>query len=96
VWEPQTDRPPRFVTQETDGAVISALAFAPGGRQIAHAGTHGGPVKLHDLVTGQSVSSATGNHGNVTGLAFSPDGSLLAVTCTDGTVLGWDVVPAGR
>jgi hypothetical protein len=96
VWEPQTDRPPRFVTQETDGSVISALAFAPGGRQVAHAGTHGGPVKLHDLVTGQSVSYATGGHGNVTRLAFSPDGRLLAVTCTDGTVLAWDVVPAGK
>jgi serine/threonine protein kinase len=96
VWEPQTDRPPQYVTRETDGAVISALAFAPGGRQIAHAGTHGGPVKLHDLVTGQSAPHATGAHGNVTGLAFSPDGRQLAVTCTDGTVLGWDVVPAGR
>jgi serine/threonine protein kinase len=96
VWEPQTDRPPQFVTRETDGAVISALAFAPGGRQIAHAGTWGGPVKLHDLVDGQSESHATGAHGNVTGLAFSPDGRLLAVTCTDGTVLAWDVVPAGK
>jgi hypothetical protein len=51
---------------------------------------------LHDLVTGQSVPHATGAHGNATGLAFSPDGRLLAVTCTDGTVLGWDVVPAGQ
>jgi len=96
VWEPRTDRPPEFVTRETEGAVISAVAFAPGSRQIAHGGTHGGPVKLHDLETGQSVSYATGEHGNVTALGFSPDGSLLAATCTDGSVLAWDVAPDNK
>jgi hypothetical protein len=95
LWEPHTDRVPQFLTRETDGAVISAVAFAPGGRQIAHAGTHGGPVKLHDLATGQSASYPTGEHGNVTALAFSPDGRQLAATCSDGSVLAWDVVPAG-
>jgi WD40 repeat protein len=94
LWEPQSGQSPRFVTRETGGAVISAVAFAPGGRQIAHAGTWGGPVKLHDLVSEQSQSHATGEHGNVTALAFSPEGRLLAATCSDGSVLAWDVVPA--
>jgi len=93
VWEPQTDRPPQLV-KGTEGAVISAVAFAPGGRQIAHGGTFSGPIKLQDLESGQSVSFATGENGNVTGLAFSPDGSLLAATCTEGNVLAWDVLPA--
>jgi WD40 repeat protein len=93
-WEPQTGRPPRFVTREKDGAVISAVAFAPGGRQIAHGGTHGGPIKLHDPESGQSPQYPTNVNGNVNGLAFSPDGRLLAATCSEGSVLTWPVVPA--
>lgn len=92
LWQPRTGQPHQFVTRENPPPVISALAFAPNGRQIAHAGTHGGPVKLHDLETGQTLAYPTGNHGNVKALAFSPAGRLLAVTCSDGSVLGWDVV----
>jgi serine/threonine protein kinase len=92
LWEPLTDRQPQFLTRETGGAVICAMAFAPGGRQIAHAGTFGGPVKLHDLVTGKTATYSTDVNANVTGLGFSPNGRLLAVTCSDGSVLAWDVV----
>jgi hypothetical protein len=92
LWEPETSRSPQFVTRETGGAVISAMAFAPGGRQIAHGGTFGGPVKLHDLVSGGSFSYPTNVSGNVMALAFSPDGRILAATCTEGSVLVWDVV----
>jgi WD40 repeat protein len=95
VWEPTTGRPPRLVTSEKDGAVISAVAFAPGGVQVAHAGTHSGPVKLHDLESGESAAYPTGDNGNVTGLAFSPDGRFLAATCSKGNVLLWEVLPAG-
>jgi serine/threonine protein kinase len=92
IWEPETDQPPQLVTRETNGAMINGLAFAPGSRQIAHGGTFHGPVKLHDLATGQSVSYATGEHGHVTSLAFSPDVPLLAATCSDGSILAWDVM----
>jgi hypothetical protein len=96
VWEPQTDRPPQLLTTESNGAVISAVAFAPGGRQLAHGGTHGGPVKLYDLESGVSLSFPIDVPGNVTAMAFSPDGKLLAATCSEGSVLMWDVVPAER
>jgi WD40 repeat protein len=94
-WEPMAGRPPRLVTSEKDNAVISAVAYAPGGRQIAHAGTHGGPVKLHDLDSGESVAYPTGDNGNVNALAFSPDGRFLAATCSRGAVLLWKVLLAG-
>jgi WD40 repeat protein len=92
LWEPRSGKPPRSVARETGTDVISAVAFAPGGRQIAHGGTHGGPIKLQDIVSGQSDSYATGGHGNLNALAFSPDGTLLAATFSDGSVVVWDVV----
>jgi WD40 repeat protein len=95
VWEPKTGRPPRLVTSEQGNAVIIAVAYAPGGRQVAHAGTHSGPVKLHDLESGESVAYPTGDNGNVNALAFSPDGRFLAATCSRGNVLLWEVLPVG-
>jgi hypothetical protein len=95
IWEPTTGQPPRLVTTERGNAVISAIAFAPGGQQVAYAGTHGGPIKLHDLESGESVAYPIDNNGNVSGLAFSPDGRLLAATCSSGNVLLWEVLPAG-
>jgi serine/threonine protein kinase/WD40 repeat protein len=92
VWEPTAGRP-RLITREEGNSVISAVAFAPGGRQLAHGGTFGGPVKLHDLESGVSRSYATGDYGNITALAFSPDSQLLAATCSRGNVLTWEVVP---
>jgi hypothetical protein len=93
LWETSTTGSPTLVTTEPGNAVINAVAFAPGDRQIVHGGTFGGPVKLHDLATGRSTTFPTNAMGNVTGLAFSPDGRLLAATCTDGSVLAWDVIP---
>jgi hypothetical protein len=95
IWEPTTGHPPRLVTSEQDGAVISGVAFAPGGRQVAHAGTHAGPVKLLDLESGESVAYPTGDNGNTNALAFSPDGRYLAATGSRGKVLLWEVLPVG-
>jgi hypothetical protein len=94
VWEPTTGQPLRLLTQEKLPEVISAVAFAPGDRQIAHGGTHGGPVKLYDLETGKSREYSTGKNGNLTGMAFSPEGGLFAATFSWGSVLLWDVLPA--
>jgi WD40 repeat protein len=96
LWEPQTGRAPQLLTTETDGSSIYAVAFAPGGRQIAHGGTHAGPLKLLDLASGETQTFPTHGTGNMWGLAFSPDGKLLGATFSDGSVLLWDVVPDRR
>jgi hypothetical protein len=44
-----------------------------------------------DLTTGETLHTLDRHDGFVCGLAFSPDGTRLASTSQDGTVLIWDV-----
>ena len=41
-------------------------------------------------MTGQEVALLTGHTGDVTSVAFSPDGSTIASGSSDGTVLLWE------
>src|SRR5438105_7401862 len=58
-------------------AVASAVAYHPKGNLVAF-GTHG-EVRLFDAMSGEPIRKITGQTGRVTALAFSPDGSVLAV-----------------
>jgi WD40 repeat protein/serine/threonine protein kinase/tetratricopeptide (TPR) repeat protein len=73
---------------------FSALVLHPDGRQFAASSIAGGSVVLADLTTGQVARTFTdhlqGQGGNVLGLAFSPDGRLLAAACWDRNVWVWD------
>jgi WD40 repeat protein len=54
-----------------------------------------GTVRLWNLATGQAVGTplpaGAGSAGNVSGVAFNPDGKLLATADTDGTVRMWQM-----
>ena len=50
----------------------------------------GNAVELIDLLTGSGLRVLTGHTGVVHGVAFSPDGTLLATTSADGTARIWD------
>ncbi len=50
-----------------------------------------GEIKLWDSVTGKVRTFATGHKGNITALAFSPDGARLATGSADQTVKLWDL-----
>src|SRR5262249_52136049 len=64
------------------------LAFAPDGKTLAWNQANG--IQLWDLAKGKEVRQFGGQAREVTGLAFSPDGGILAASSDDGTVRFWD------
>jgi WD40 repeat protein len=70
------------------------VAFAPGSRRVA-VGLDDGRVSVLSLETGREVIRLTGN-GKPNGLAFSPDGSKLALTAINRGLTVWDLAAASE
>jgi WD40 repeat protein/serine/threonine protein kinase len=67
------------------------LDWSPDGTRFVTEGPKGtGVVDIRNAETGESMLSFTGHDGDVNGVAFSGDGSMLATTGDDGTAKVWD------
>jgi WD40 repeat protein/serine/threonine protein kinase len=69
---------------------VTAVAFQPGGGQLATAGTDGN-ILLWDAPTQKSLRTLSGHSGPIISLNFRPDGKHLASASLDGTVRVWDL-----
>ncbi|MFE1206255.1 trypsin-like peptidase domain-containing protein [Streptomyces sp. NPDC058762] len=81
----------------TEGVSLHGLAFSPDGTILAVT-TLGfrvserqeSEVQLWDVVKRRRLATLTGHTGQVTSLAFSPDGDTLATGASDATTRLWD------
>jgi RNA polymerase sigma factor (sigma-70 family) len=72
------------------GSAVMKVVYAPNGQLVASGGGH--VIKLWDTTTGRLVRDLVGHADkNVSSVAFSPDGTLLASGGEDWTVRLWDV-----
>jgi WD40 repeat protein/class 3 adenylate cyclase len=66
------------------------VAFAPDGSRVVSPVAGGDTASVHDARTGEEVVSLSGHSGEVRGVEYSPDGSLIATVGADGTARLWD------
>ena len=67
------------------------MAFSPDGKTLAAGGWGDNTVKLWNVATGEQIASLEGHDKTINGLAFSPEGNILASGSNDNTVKLWDV-----
>ncbi len=87
LWNPATGAP-IGLSLSHGGLIVVDVAFSPNGAVIASASVDR-TVRLWDSATGELIGQLLGHTDTVFGVAFSPDGTMIA-TAGDNTVRRWD------
>lgn len=103
-WDIKTNIPILTLESKAEGVFFKSIAVSPDGSRVAYVGTdriliatlesESEPSALAFTVQ-EFFDEDTKSVGGDRGVAFSPDGSLLAIMTKDGNILLWDV-QAGR
>jgi RNA polymerase sigma factor (sigma-70 family) len=91
LWETATGKELRSVKRQK---AIRAVAFAPDGKLVAFGGDNW-DVVLWDPDVGRDVRLLTGPRGDVTSIAFSPDGTHVAAVAAS-VVFLWETATGKR
>jgi WD40 repeat protein len=80
------------------GGGFTCLAFSSDDGTLAMGGEGGAGrvIRLVDLETGNKKAELRGHLGDISGLAFTPDGKTLLSASGDGTIRVWDPVPVAK
>ncbi len=87
IWDTQAYTAPRLV--KGYNFVIRTMALAPDGELVAVAQVGSSKVSVIQLETGEITQTLAGHVFRVNGVAFSPEGLLLASGSKDGTMRLW-------
>lgn len=100
VWDLK-DRKPRLTIPKPDEYKFwwqGGIAFSPNGLYLATGMFRRDrmvniPIMVWDTMTGENIATFSGHPTEIISLAFSQDGTLLASSSGDGTILIWDMKP---
>ncbi len=91
-WDLATGKE-RF-TLKPDGFALQHVVFSPDGKQLVTVES-GLPVSIREAATGKVIRQFV-TCGNLSVVAYSPDGKLLATGTANGTVQLWDPISGMR
>jgi WD40 repeat protein len=92
LWDAATGRDFGLLPVHDENLDIEIFAFSPDGTELATSDTSAGTVRLWAVATRTQIGATIStNAGGVGGLAFSPDGQILATGDADGTIRLWDM-----
>ena len=75
---------------EIPDAIVASLRFTADGRTLLVG--HNSVIDRLDVGTGKPLHKNYGHQGYVSGVAVSPDGSLVASSASDGTLIAWELL----